>query len=203
VFEWLITRGDSVDELISHVVSIGAAHPNEFGTLISLAQAYPGDPGILISLMLNEVTLKRSEVLYLPAGNIHAYLSGIGIELMVASDNVLRGGLTPKHVDVPELLSVLDFNPVDVPLLKVSRVSATTQVFAPAAGFKLVVIDGDSRVHIDGPAIALCTSGGFTLAGSTSRTELAQGQACYVTPDESDITIAGTGLLFIAAASAD
>jgi mannose-6-phosphate isomerase len=203
VFEWLITRGDGVDELISRVVTIAQAHPDEFGTLVSLAQAYPGDPGILISLMLNEVTLKRGEVLYLPAGNIHAYLSGIGIELMVASDNVLRGGLTPKHVDVPELLSVLDFDPVGVPLLTARRVSETTRVFAPGAGFELIVIDGESRVDIVGPAIVLCTSGTFSLAGSKSRSELAQGQAVYVTPDESSMTIAGGGLLFVATTSND
>jgi mannose-6-phosphate isomerase class I len=77
-------------------------------TVRTLADAFPGDAGILTALLLNRVTLARGEALYLPAGNIHAYLSGLGIELMTASDNVLRGGLTPKHIDVDELLAVLD-----------------------------------------------------------------------------------------------
>jgi hypothetical protein len=79
----------------------------ELATVRLLAEAYPGDPGIVISLMLHRVTLARGEVLYLPAGNIHAYLRGVGIELMASSDNVLRGSLSPKHIAVPELLSVL------------------------------------------------------------------------------------------------
>ncbi len=70
--------------------------------------AYPGDPGIVVALLMNLVTLRRGEGLFVPAGVLHAYLDGLGVELMAASDNVLRGGLTPKHIDVPELLSVLD-----------------------------------------------------------------------------------------------
>jgi mannose-6-phosphate isomerase len=64
-------------------------------------------------MLLNRITLAAGEALYLPAGNLHAYLHGIGFEVMANSDNVLRGGLTPKHVDVPELLRVLDFTPTD------------------------------------------------------------------------------------------
>ena len=77
---------------------------------LELAERYPGDAGVLAALLLNRVMLAPGEALYLPAGNLHAYLSGAGVELMANSDNVLRGGLTPKHVDVPELLRVLDFD---------------------------------------------------------------------------------------------
>ena len=72
---------------------------------------------MLAALLLNRVTLAPGEALYLPAGNLHAYLSGAGVELMANSDNVLRGGLTPKHVDVPELLRVLDFHAGPPPVL--------------------------------------------------------------------------------------
>ena len=107
-FEWLVSRGDGVDELVTAVVAASATLDGDrFSLVSSLASEYPGDPGIVISLMLNLVTLEPGEVLYLPAGNIHAYVEGLGIELMAASDNVLRGGLTPKHIDVPELLSCL------------------------------------------------------------------------------------------------
>ena len=92
---------------------------------------YPGDPGIVISLLLNRVRLRRGEALYLAAGNIHAYLAGLGIELMAASDNVLRGGLTPKHIDVTELLDVLDFTPIAPPRLEPEAVAPGVVAFRP------------------------------------------------------------------------
>lgn len=69
---------------------------------------YPGDPGAVVAVLLNRVDLEPGQALFLPAGVLHMYLFGVGLEVMGASDNVLRGGLTPKHVDVPELLAVLD-----------------------------------------------------------------------------------------------
>ena len=88
-------------------------------TLVAeLDAAYPGDPGIVVALLMNLVTLRRGEGLFVPAGVLHAYLEGLGVELMAASDNVLRGGLTPKHIDVAELLSVLDPTPGPAPLVR-------------------------------------------------------------------------------------
>ena len=77
-----------------------------------LAAEYPDDPSVVVTLLLNRVTLQPGEALHLTAGNLHAYLSGAGIELMGASDNVVRGGLTEKHVDVDELLRILDTTPL-------------------------------------------------------------------------------------------
>ncbi|BDH56299.1 hypothetical protein MTP03_12380 [Tsukamurella sp. PLM1] len=76
-----------------------------------LGERYPDDAGVLAALLLNRVVLEPGQALYLAAGNLHAYVSGAAVEVMANSDNVLRGGLTPKHVDVPELLRVLDFTP--------------------------------------------------------------------------------------------
>lgn len=86
-------------------------------TIADLADQYPGDPGVLVALLLNRVSLRPGEALYLPAGNIHAYLGGLGIEVMASSDNVLRGGLTPKHVDTGELLATVVFEPLAPPFL--------------------------------------------------------------------------------------
>ena len=72
---------------------------------------------MLISLLLNRISLAPGEAVYLPAGNVHAYLRGLGIEVMASSDNVLRGGLTPKFVDVPELLKTIAFEAGGVPAL--------------------------------------------------------------------------------------
>ena len=193
VFEWLLSRGDGVDELLTALVAAAAQVDGPHYTLIAeLAVAYPGDPGIAISLMLNLAELVPGEVLFLPAGNIHAYVEGLGIELMAASDNVLRGGLTPKHVDVPELLSVLDFTPLPVPYLAaVSRDGVDS--FRPLDDFQLLHVTGPSTIDLPDESIAICTAGSFTL-GSFA---LARGESVYLA-DESPLAITGSGDLFIA-----
>src|SRR5690349_8462231 len=117
---WITAPQPDLDVLVSAVID-GAinyvrAGKKQFAaeakTVLELGERYPGDAGVLASLLLNRLTLRPGEAIYLPAGNLHAYLHGVGIEVMANSDNVLRGGLTPKHVDVPELLRVLDFAPV-------------------------------------------------------------------------------------------
>ncbi|WP_165070387.1 mannose-6-phosphate isomerase, class I [Marisediminicola senii] len=169
--EWLSSGGPAVDELVSSVTARVASRPQgtsaELDTARLLADEYPGDPGIVISLMLNNVTLRRGEALYLPAGNIHAYLSGLGIELMAASDNVLRGGLTPKHVDVPELLSVLDFTPVPVPYLDPERPQPGVEVFRPdVSDFVLVRFELGAAGAAAGGSPAGASAG--SAAGSPS-----------------------------------
>jgi len=208
VFEWLITRGAGVDELIAAVVEKAVEKAVEasaldddaaWDTVRRLADAFPGDPGIAISLLMHTAVLSPGQVLYLRAGNIHAYLEGLGIELMAASDNVLRGGLTPKHVDVPELLKVLDFRPLPVPYLEPERPQPGVAVFQPdVPDFVLTVVSPDAAaagvtLPLTGPAIVLCTSGEASLNGH----ELERGHAFYVA-DEPALAISGDGMLFIA-----
>jgi mannose-6-phosphate isomerase len=208
VFEWLISRGAGVSELIERVVALAASAPGlEFSTVGALAAAYPGDPGIVISLLLNRVVLRRGEVLYLPGGNIHAYLSGLGIELMAASDNVLRGGLTPKHIDVPELLSVLDFTPLPVPLLAPTHPSPGVSVYRPdVPDFELVRLvpaenEGETvEYRPESDSIVLCTEGVLHIRGRGGGHELRQGDAFYVSADEAPLTFGGVGTAFLAAA---
>ncbi len=144
------------------------------------------------------------DALYLPAGNIHAYLRGLGIELMAASDNVLRGGLTPKRIDVPELVSVLDFSPIDAAPLAPERPEPGVEVFRPdVPDFALdhiVVGAGTERatVALPGAAIALCTAGDITVAGAAGDVRLTRGQSVFVTPDEQRLTVTGSGTLFVA-----
>jgi mannose-6-phosphate isomerase len=202
-FEWLVDGGDAVPELVSAVVEAAALLEGDNFTLVTeLADAYPGDPGIVVSLMLNLVTLSRGEVLYLPAGNIHAYVEGLGIELMAASDNVLRGGLTPKHVDVPELLSVLDFSPVPVPYLEPVVLRGGIALYSPdVPDFALAVVCGaveGAEYPLAGPSIALCTAGSFELAGSAASVTLERGDSVFITADEGALSITGSGDLFVA-----
>jgi mannose-6-phosphate isomerase len=199
-FEWLITRGDGVEDLIAALVETSAiADDLAWDTVRRLADSYPGDPGIAISVLMHTAVLRPGQVLYLPAGNIHAYLEGLGIELMASSDNVLRGGLTPKHVDVPELLKVLDFRPLPLPLLEPERPQPGVAVFRPdVPDFVLTVVSPDAAsagvtIPLSGPAIALCTSGALTVGDY----RLERGQSVYVA-DESSLAISGDGMLFVA-----
>src|SRR6201988_3381865 len=100
-----------IEGAIQYVRSGEKKFAAEAKTVLELGERYPGDAGVLASMLLNRISLKPGEAIYLPGGNLHSYLHGVGVEVMANSDNVLRGGLTPKHVDVPELLRVLDFTP--------------------------------------------------------------------------------------------
>ncbi|AUH68388.1 MULTISPECIES: mannose-6-phosphate isomerase, class I [Gordonia] len=133
----------------------------ELRSLLELGEAYPGDPGVLASLLLNRIRLQPGEGIYLSAGNLHAYLHGMAVELMANSDNVLRGGLTPKHIDVPELLRVLDFHPVSIDaLMPQVRSLGTERVYlTPAPEFRL------SRVELDGTGLHAAQSISFEMAG--------------------------------------
>jgi mannose-6-phosphate isomerase len=203
VFEWLISRADGVDVLVARVVERAArASGPEFAMVGDLAKAYPGDPGIVIALLLNRVVLQPGQALYLPAGNIHAYLSGVGIEIMAASDNVLRGGLTPKYIDVPELLAVLDFAPTPVPYLAPERVGEGALVFRPdVPDFELAVVDpmsGTARFSPHAESILLCLGGACRVSGVHGERVLERGDSLYVTADEGELQFAGPGTVFVA-----
>ena len=153
------------------------------------------------------MTLAAGEALYLPAGNIHAYLRGLGIELMAASDNVLRGGLTPKHIDVPELLVGARLHPCRCRTSGPSIPSEGVEVFRPdVPDFVLVRIhtrlNERAAYRPDGAAIAICTSGSFEIHGERSDTTLERGQSVFITPEEGAITFTGVGTVFLAAPGA-
>ncbi|MDJ0337559.1 mannose-6-phosphate isomerase, class I [Cryobacterium sp. PH31-O1] len=214
--EWLVERVVALADHAEFLAEGGAAigYARELETVRALAAEYPGDPGIVLALLLNRISLKRGEAKYLPAGNIHAYLSGLGVELMAASDNVVRGGLTPKHVDIDELLAVLDFTPQHAPYLAPVVGAPGVSLYRPGVTeFELVHIEADAdaapempvtmrQITLTGPAIAICTAGGFLVAGATSSRALKRGQSVYVTPDEGTLTFAGTGEVFLATTGA-
>ena len=203
VLEWLLSRSEGVAALVARVVEKAASgSAAEFGMVGELAAAYPGDPGIVVALLLNRVVLSPGQALYLPAGNIHAYLRGLGIELMSASDNVLRGGLTTKHVDVPELLRVLDFHTEPVPFLTPDIPAMGVSIFRPdVPEFELVVVrpsDAPVRFSPSGDGILLCTAGEFRVEGSATAASLLRGDSVYVTADEAPLVFSGTGTVFLA-----
>jgi mannose-6-phosphate isomerase len=189
-----------IDGAISYVRSGEKDFAAEARTVLELGERYPGDAGVLASLLLNRITLKPGEGIYLPAGNLHAYLHGVGVEVMANSDNVLRGGLTPKHVDVPELLRVLDFAPAsdDVIRPKITKDGIEMQYHTPAPEFAVSVLclDGEHLGHQvdapsrhDGPQILLCTEGSIVVHAKASKVTLQRGSAAWVAADDGPIRL--------------
>ncbi|BCI52127.1 mannose-6-phosphate isomerase, class I [Mycolicibacterium litorale] len=173
----------------------------EVKTVLELGERYPGDAGVLAALLLNRITLQPGEGIYLPAGNLHAYLHGVGVEVMANSDNVLRGGLTPKHVDVPELLRVLDFTPTPDLVLRpeTGRDAIELEYHTPAPEFAVSVLrlDGDSLGHEvdapsrhDGPQVLVCTDGAAEMHAKGGDTlTVPRGAAAWVTADDGPIRL--------------
>lgn len=178
---WLLAGGAEVDAVVAAVVAAAPALPDAYAaaadTVARLHADYPGDAGIATALMLHRVSLAPGEGVFLPAGNLHAYLSGLGIELMEASDNVLRGGLTPKHVDRDELLRIVDVTPVDDPTLHPVAMPGAT-AYRPAASFELRHVEGAHAADAAACAIVLAVSPTVVeVAGE--RLELARGEAAF------------------------
>lgn len=189
-----------IDGAIQYISSGATEFAAEVKTLLELGERYPGDAGVLAALLLNRVTLAPCEAIFLPAGNLHTYLRGFAVEVMANSDNVLRGGLTPKHVDVPELLRVLDFTPTAERQLRPAiRRDGLERVYdTPTAEFalSLLVLDGDHLGHEvdapsshDGPQILLCAEGPLTVHGKSGSLTLERGAAAWVGADDGPIRL--------------
>ncbi|MEV6670867.1 mannose-6-phosphate isomerase, class I [Streptomyces sp. NPDC051162] len=167
-------------------------HRTAYAAYASIARHYPGDPGVIAAMLLNHVRLNPGEALYLGAGVPHAYLDGLGVEIMANSDNVLRCGLTPKHIDVPELLRVVRFESTEPAVLRpeadaggeeayatpVDEFRLSRHVFAPASETPATLPPGT-------PQILLCTSGTATLrTADGTELRLDRGESAFVRADE-------------------
>jgi mannose-6-phosphate isomerase len=179
-----------------------AAHDPEFINTYrwaaTLAQTYPGDPGVVISLMCNHLKLAPGEAVFLPAGNLHAYLSGAGIEVMASSDNVLRGGLTHKHVDLAALIEVLDFTDGRVPILHPVLGPGGLRYPVPVEDFDLTrcQLDGQSgSLSTRGPQVLLCTEGTAVLTSADGELVLQKGTSAFV-PAGAPLAVRGPAVLY-------
>jgi mannose-6-phosphate isomerase len=171
--------------------------------IAELDSEFPNDNGLLVSVLMNQVTLQPGQALFLPAGNIHSYLSGLGLEVMAASDNVLRGGLTKKPVDLEELMQVLIFEPLLDPLLQTKMLSQGLDEYpVPVEDFSFYrVTPSSDRMLVDlalkGTAILVCVAGEITLSNSLDELiQLAPGEAAFMrAANFFSITGSGTGYL--------
>jgi mannose-6-phosphate isomerase len=193
-----------VDAVVEACAAGGDAFAKERAWAGRLASLYPGDVGVVSALLLNSIHLEPGDAVYLGAGNLHAYLEGTGVEIMASSDNVLRGGLTKKHVDVPELMKVLDFADGPIDPLRPVQVDDVERVYeTPAREFRLSAIDLKSRAggvtrELFGPEILLVTAGSTTVGEAT----LAKGQAGFLPECLGTYTLHGDGVVYRATVGA-
>ena len=156
-----------LDALNSYALEQGAQGnpPAEWKYIAQFAAAYPRDPAIISPLYLNLIHLDPGEAIFLPAGILHAYVYGLGMELMANSDNVLRGGLTSKYIDIPELMHVLDFSPFKPEIIKgIGDASGEYEYPVPSREFSLSVIKGGENIYLEtGPSIIFVTEGKLTI----------------------------------------
>jgi mannose-6-phosphate isomerase len=192
--------GADRDEMARTVAETAAACARAGGPYTAyadIARHYPGDPGVIAAMLLNHVRLQPGEALFLGAGVPHAYLDGLGVEIMATSDNVLRCGLTPKHVDVPELLRVVRFEPSEPGVLRPEASADGEELYeAPIEEFRLsrYTVSAGGAAHDltrSAPQILLCTAG-TVLVGQE---ELTPGGSVFV-PAGERTEVSGAGTLF-------
>ncbi|MGW7049040.1 mannose-6-phosphate isomerase, class I [Streptomyces avermitilis] len=188
-------------EEMAHTVTEAAAAcarlGGDYAPYADIAHHYPGDPGVIAAMLLNYVQLQPGEALFLGAGVPHAYLNGLGVEIMANSDNVLRCGLTPKHVDVPELLRIVRFEASDPGVLRPEASPDGEEVYAtPIDEFRLsryVLPEGAAPHDLTRatPQILLCTAGSV----QAGEHQLAAGQSVFV-PAGEKAEVSGDGTIF-------
>ena len=182
----LLSGRPAVRELAAAVVQAAHQHSGRYADTVRLAGDYGDDPGVLAMALLNRVDLAPGEALYLDAGNIHAYLGGLGIEAMAPSDNVLRGGLTPKHVDVDGLLEIVNFaalRPQFVP----AQTSESDGVrmdsyWPPVSDFsvhRLLATGGPRELALTEPAMVIVTDGSLEVSAGSERLVLQRGDSAF------------------------
>jgi mannose-6-phosphate isomerase len=186
----------------------GGPYAAAYDAVVRMNVDHPHDIGLVCSLLMNHRVIEPGKALFMAAGGVHAYIRGVGIELMANSDNVIRAGLTPKHIDVPELTRVLDPE-VEVPVLTAREAAPGIEVFdTPVPEFRLsrltladgagLTVPGDG-----GPRVLLCLEGEVSVSCGTEpdgHFGLSRGQSCFLSAADSNVLLTGAGRFFLAEA---
>ncbi len=200
------TRKQVIADGIKAAAPLSSSDPI-FEWMVKLHKQYPEDIGVFSPAILNLVRLEPDQAMFLPAGELHAYLDGLGIELMANSDNVLRGGLTPKHVDVPELLKVLNFEERDVEILTPARSGDCEKIYPGEAEefvlSKIRVEEGTVYTSTQNRSaeILLCTRGQSKISemGKSMSVHLERGISVIVPASVDRYRIKGDAVIYKAA----
>lgn len=193
-FTFLISGGDDVLSFLAKFVehvrgNEKVSYVSERQLLLDLVELYPNDPGVLLALMLNRVSLLAGESFFVPAGSVHAYLCGVGVEVMANSDNVLRGGLTKKHVDVVQLLKVVNFVVSPVSYVPETQLGNVKRFVSPFEEFLLeyaVLCEQEAvaRLTQNGPVIVLVVSGVVKIVSNLRSLVVERGGSVYIPANE-------------------
>ena len=203
LLEWLMLLGRGATTAL--VESVVAACEKEssmpFAPVRAMAaelgSQHREDPAVVIALFLNLVELQPGESIFFGPGNLHAYLRGTGVELMANSDNVVRAGLTTKHVDVATLLDIVETKPMVVDVQRPLPVGGVVRYRTPVPEFSLQRIDLNGEVQIEpGPAILLCTSGRARVTGQVDSYALERGAAAWIPACDGAGRLTGTATVF-------
>ncbi|MDT4893967.1 MAG: mannose-6-phosphate isomerase [Pseudonocardiales bacterium] len=186
-----------IERAAADEVAAGPAVADALAVVRLLAGDFPGDIGIVLSLLLNHVALAPGEAVFLDAGNVHCYLRGLGVEVMANSDNVLRCALTPKHVDVAEVLAVTDFRPLADPVCRPvtdGADGAAARYDVPVDDFAVSRFEAPVALpHSDGPILLVCTDGAPTVTRGAARAELRPGAAVFAPHGAAPMAMTATG----------
>jgi len=170
--------------------------------IVRLGAEHPGDLGIVAALLLRHAVLRPAEAVFLPAGGLHSYLHGTGVELLANSDNVVRAGLTGKHIDVPELLKLTD---PTVPVPVIGPRPLGDGVFAydsPAPEFRLYRAELSAAAVTlpgGGPRLTLCAEGAATLRSAAGgELTVRRGESCFLSAADGAVTASGPAVIFLA-----
>jgi mannose-6-phosphate isomerase len=201
----LTVPADRRARLVEAVVAACAAgsdsFPEEYAAATLLGGEYPGDPGVVIALLLNRITLHPGQAMFLAAGNVHCYLHGTAVEVMANSDNVLRGGFTPKHIDVPELLRVVDVADGPPPLMVPKEQGpGHTACRPPVPDFRMdtfALTGSPVDMGLTGPRIALTVAGSAIVQAGPQTLTLPRGASAWL-PAGVPATVSGRGELVVA-----
>lgn len=172
-----------------------------YSTAAMIARHHPGDVGIVVSLLLNRFTLQPGEAMFLGTGVIHAHLSGLCLEAMANSDNVLRAGLTRKALDPEGLIQCLEAGMARVARVEPGYPSFSTEVYSPAVEEFALAVTQVSPGDPDGVAlitaahsIVMCIGGGVQVLNARGeKISLSRGEAVYTDAEDGELTLVGTG----------
>ena len=195
-------RAALVAEVVAACAGRGGRYAAACAAAVRIAADHPGDIGIVGSLLMRHATLAPGQAVFLPAGGLHAYLHGTGVELLANSDNVVRAGLTPKHIDVAELLKLTD-PAVAVPVIEPRPADGGISGYdSPAPEFHLYRAElGSGEVTLPGAGgarVVLCTGGAGTLRAGSGTLKVAKGESCFLSAADGAVTASGPATLFIA-----
>ena len=174
----------------------GAVLPEQWNLMKELAAQYPADAGVLSPLYLNLFTLEPGQAVFVPAGILHSYIRGFGVELMANSDNVLRAGLTPKHTDISEMMNILEFKPFMPQIISPSS-SSHFRYPSPCDDFSLSILRGGENTG-EGGSICIITEGELQAGNITFK----KGESFFLPPCGDLPSFSGNYSLFAASGTA-